>query len=748
MPVFSSPLAMMLLLSVSSCDALDSGSHQADDAAANAEAVSADAVELEARKVEAVSVEAAPRPRATARPSRTREVSLSETTARRRYIALMNAGLPCPQVNRWNERQLFRLTADATAAWGALEGAGTPMPPTLSRFCVYTWGGPGSPVAKPVVPGSVRVDIDPDVVVPQAPSLTAGTALEQARTQRLLEQLGATPRTSQAPSGSPYATRSTGLAYIAVIDTADSTAPTGLGTALSIPNLGSWNDRHQHGYTMASIIESTRCPHGQTACRSRQFFAQAFPFPPGQVVPAASAGQMGSLGSLASAVGESVARWRVLPAAEDSPLVLNMSLGWDQVHGGNLPANHASLLDATAPNNAIPAPVQAVHNALAYASCQGGLAVAAAGNTRGQSCEQTGALAPAAWESLTPLTPSECNQFFGLELKGVSTMPRLVYGAGGLDEGNAPIANSRLGSMPVRALYSHQASVEVGSSHTQAWTGTSVASAGLAALAAQVWTHRPTKTAKQVLDQIDTRGSTIQMGTTWRQSSGAKTKRIAFNSVMSAVAGSNNPYGSTVTSGSPVSTAMMTYMNSQPQPYSPSTEVTLGSRDPGSASNCGPLQVQLLGAPGSATLPGASALTDESRPQPHVPICPNCPIINETNTGGGSSSSSTAQPAPLTLSYKLYIKLDAAYSGATVSQPVLTLDDNITNTSMVVALAPQSGSWTFQVVELDDYTLPSGQTLAAWVHAHSGVRSGRLSFSVSVPNMKPQTVTQVIDVVR
>ncbi|MEM7154588.1 MAG: S8/S53 family peptidase [Myxococcota bacterium] len=736
---------MMLLLSVSSCDSLDSTNHEAEAAAAEAEAVSVEAV-----KTEAATVEAAPRPRTRARALPSREVSLSETTARRRYVALMNAGVPCPQVNRWNERPLFRLTADATAAWGALEASGTPMPPALERFCVYTWGGAGSPAAKPVVPGSVRVDIDPDVVVPQAPSLTAGTALEQARSQRLLEQLGATPRASQAPSGSPYATRTTGLAFVAVVDTADSTVPTGVGSPLSIPGFGSWNDRHQHGLTMASIIESARCPNGQTACRSRQFFAQAFPYPPGQVVPAASAGQMGSLGSLASALGESVARWRVLPASEDSPLVINMSLGWDQTHGGNLPANHAALLDVAAPNNVIPAPVQAVHNALAYASCQGSLAIAAAGNSRGQGCEQTGALAPAAWESLNPLTPSECNQYFGLEMKGVSTLPQLVYGAGGLDEGGNVIANSRMNSIPARALYAHQASVEVGSSHTQPWTGTSVSSAGLAALAAQVWTHRPSETARQVLGRIDTRGTTMTLASTWRQSTSVKTKRIRFNSVMSSVAGSQNPYGSTVTSGNPVSTAITTYVNSQPQPYSPSAEVTLGSRDPGSASNCGPLQVELFGAPGSATLPGSSAATDESRPQPHVPICPNCPIINETNSGGSGTqgSGNTASPAPLTISYKLYMRLDTAYSGATISQPVLTLDDSATNTSMVVALAPQSGAWTYQVVELDDYTLPNGQTLAAWVHGRSGVRSGRLSFSVSVPNMKPQTVTQVIDVVR
>jgi len=81
-------------------------------------------------------------------------------------MSLMEAETPCAEVDGWDHDRLFHLTTEAAAEWSILAELGTPMPAPLERFCVYTWTGGGDPPGQPTVPGSIRIDPDPDIVVP------------------------------------------------------------------------------------------------------------------------------------------------------------------------------------------------------------------------------------------------------------------------------------------------------------------------------------------------------------------------------------------------------------------------------------------------------------------------------------------------------------------------------------------------------------------------------------------------------
>lgn len=668
--------------------------------------------------------------------------------AARRYVALMKAGLPCATIQGWSSAPLFLLTSDARQAWGAKEGQAPKldalgMPAPLRRFCVHAWSGAGAPAAAPVVPGAVRVDPDPDVVVPQA----AGGKRDTAASRTTLQALGAL--SGPALATSPY-DRSEGLPYVAIVDTADSRPP-GLP---ALPSYATAAPRHQHGLTMALLVEGIRCPRREAQCVSRQFLAQAFPYDAASVEPLPSGGQRGSLGSLASAIGEAVARWRAQPDAKSSPLVINLSLGWDLRHGGELPLAHEALLELAAPDPSVPATVQAVHHALAWAACEGALSLAAAGNARGSLCEEQGTMAPAAWEQLPAPSLDACAAL-GVAVPAGRTPAKLVYGAGGLDASDRPIANSRLGSMPTRGLHAMRAVAAAdGGTYTQPWTGTSVAAAALSAIAAQAWSHRPAQSASTLIALVDGSGAAQPLDERWQgraASTHASIRRIDAHTVLDAIDPAQNPYTVRPTGAALLSPGAGTVST---QLYAPASaqQVTLAptTHDAGA---CGSVQLETFAVPelaGSTAQGSASppVLTDETRPQPHVPICPNCPVVRKTSSG--SSSGSTTLAIGTAVEYTLYVTIDAQYASATVDRPALSFHDAASDTTLAVTLGPISLSVP-TAIELHDYALPSGSTVAAWLEAHPSVTAGRLTVQVDEDAGGPLTaraVTEVVDVVR
>jgi|GEM_PF-2532462 len=646
----------------------------------------------------------------------------ASSTAAFRYVALMAAGDPCPEVDGWTTRRLFHLTQPARDAWAAWDDAGNAMPPVLERFCVYIALDP--PLSPPHVPGAVRVDADVNVVMPQSTP-----TVEQARADRLLSMLGATA--GPTPASDPYLGDPQGLPYVAIVDTADSTLP---GVAASYPGSpSSWSTRHRHGLSMASLVDRTRCTHDQPHCLARQFRAQAFPFD-GVTEPEAvpSGGQWASLGSLASALGESVAGWRVQADGGVAPLVLNMSLGWDPEHG-TVDAGHAALLDPNNPDPSVPATVQAVHSVLAWASCQGVVSVAASGNVRGSTCDELGPVAPASWESLPVVPAGVCSNIAG-PLASTSALPRLTYGAGGMAGADVPIANARVNSLPPRLLYAHQGVLPSGTGHTSAWTGSSIASAALASMVASVRSHDRARDAVNTMHAIDTSGSSSAVDPTWLQPWVSQARRLTFEGVFLRLFGTTGPYRAPMANG--LDDAIAAEILGQPQMAPDPTEVELEESEEGS-QECGPSVLPLSVPPESEALPPTGWTSDESRPQPHVPICPTCPVLNTIRTTFGSSPK-----------FSLFIRLDSAYDPQDIKQAVLAFDDPNGKPGVRVVL-PNASTGSLQVViDLSAIKLPAGgESVEDWLVARPTVGAGRLDFVVD-QGQTAQLVSQVVDVVR
>lgn len=680
---------------------------------------------------------------AAAGPAATHVCTPPAGPVRPRYIAALENGAPCQAVGSWSASPLFG-QGPSKPLWAQLEAAGTPLPAPLARFCVYTWSGAGAPVSGPTVNQCVALDPDPDVVVPQIdPAIVLSTVQED----RALRALGAHPATPGRPPATwPYGNPE-GPAYLAIVDTADSSAP---GDA--VPAYAGAAPRHRHGLAMRALVEAVRCPFDQAACHDRQFFAQAFPYDATHATPLPSGGQRGSLGSLAAAVVEAVARWKTRPDAASSPLVINMSLGWDPTHG-DLPAAAGGLL--ANPDPGVPAPVQAVYAALAWASCEGALSMAASGNDRGASCEQSGPMAPASWEAHE--SPAAACSAFGLPA-GAGGVP-LVYAAGGLDEADRPIVNARRHSMPRRAAFAHQTSLTTsGGDHTQPWTGTSLSTAALSAIAAQVWSHGPADAAATVMTRVEQHGVALPLAVDLRgvgTSPAAPVLRIDAHAAMQAVTGATNPYAprstglpsgtrkSTLTGATEALVSSRLYaLGSPPQP------TVLTSRS--NTEVCSPDTVVVHVLPGShpQPTPPLDALSDETRPQPHVAICPNC-VVRKTTTSSSTTSSSTLTTptlAPAT-AYTAFLELDPTYTGATVDQPALTFHDTAQGSYITVQLGSFSVT-TPQQIDLDRYVLSGGQTVADWLEQHASVTTGRVSMRVDDGSSAPQIISNAIDVVR
>jgi Subtilase family len=618
--------------------------------------------------------------------------------------------------------------------------------PLLDRFCVYTWTGwPAGPAAfsQAFVDTHVRLDPDPNIVVPQA-------QLSQVRAERALQALGASLGGNSPPTG-----WSNSGVYVAIVDNTDSSTPGQPALPVVLP-------RQLHGAFMRDVVNAVRCPFGGPLCHESQFFAQAFPYDSSSVEPLTSGGELGSLGSLAAAIGESVARWKALD--DGWHLVINMSLGWDPAFQWNpefgelpgdpemgtesgatetgsepgemptssgpydLPASFDPYEMLVGSDASVPAPVQAVYAALAWAACEGALSIAAAGNNRGPRCEQHGPMAPASWE-VHPLSVGMC-EAFGL-FPTLETDGSLVYAAGGLDPDDQPIANARLGSMPPRALHAHQ--VNVAGGHPDPLTGTSLAAAALSAIAAQLWSQRPGDSATQIMMQLDASGVPLGSTVDWGDSEGAPVHRIDAHAALNA-AGVANPYlprsswalpgpSGSLAAAIDLMTASKTY-TSVPPPAPPVHAPTQDTR-------CAPGWVTIHGNVALPILPDPHF--DELRPQPTVPICPNCAIRRSTVAGVNTP------PTP----NMLYLEIN----------PLFITGANPTTIEPTLIFRDPNGYHEFQLGPITSYQseievdLDLDPVLGGWLNQNLlGVTTALLSVNVG-PGSPTSWHIGVIDVV-
>ncbi len=552
---------------------------------------------------------------------------VNEWTVAGRYVAIFEkmADVECPKATEpssWLVESLF----NSDEAQKLMNGKKLPAP--LERFCRYTWLGEAPPTAVPVPEweGNYRIDPDRDVLMPQTTYLGGDPATR--------DELAAAFRKHSGTLGSGAATQvykqTAAAARVAVIDSV------GFADAgLEYASASSW---YWHGLAMAELVHTVRCPNDEENCGDPQFHAQAFPYvgtsPQAQ---AGGGGPLGSIGSLAYALGEAVIRWKELPPLDPplmkAPLILNLSVAWDPAYGDadltdpGQEAQHTVLLEPPL-NTEVPANVQAVHAVLVYAACLDALTIAASGNNTGAPCEQTGAMAPALWERYPTPDVDRCEALFGQlpdrrpgDMGVAAATSSLVYAAGGVTAYGQPIPVARPDSTPPRVVLAFQAVVGAGARQTDAWTGTSVAAAALSGLAASIWTHHPVLTPSQVIGLITRSGDLTDLPVATSATGEAKliTGYDAFAKLCderSDNAVCTNPY---VEADPPEQTS--------PE-IGASNMMSADLQCTATATSCGDAAVTMHGCTDTAaTLPAfVPAPSPWLRPQPDIPYCPYCPI--------------------------------------------------------------------------------------------------------------------------
>lgn len=393
------------------------------------------------------------------------------------FVALLPAASAledCPAApSGWNGEPLFAGSADRPSVRDAMRRAGLP------RFCLYRpdTGGGGFPSGAPPfgLEGQVeRLDRDCAALELAGDDLWA-TAWPRAE-EHFLAQAGQLPL---AAAGVPV--------RLVVVDT----QPTGAQVP-TVPGVSA------HGFSLAHMAHRLVCGElSAAACAVQVETYLALPIlrfeatesgwvpiygEPGQ------GGRYGRLSDLAQAIFELAAGADGNALGPRQRLVLNLSLGWR----GELFGGGEGELEA------MPAGVQAVRRALAFARDRGVLVVAAAGNRVGDGgVADCGAVYPAAWEAEAP-----------------KDLKPLVFAAGGVGSDGRLLANARRCGLPKRFAYADHAVVTIATESglaapTAALTGSSVASLVVATAAAATWARFPHLAPNEVMSWVDQGGDRL-----------------------------------------------------------------------------------------------------------------------------------------------------------------------------------------------------------------------------------------------
>lgn len=555
----------------------------------------------------------------------------------RHFIAVLANGVTdCPAIVGWTTTKLFPKMSKVSV---------------LKDFCRYNANGKDGVAALPPTAGLASSSPDFDVLVPQSDlPLASNPSVRAALATAYRKEIGIVP---SGVKQSVYMNNQT-LPRVAVIDTVPANYDLTTAYAAATP-------RAQHGLAMAEIIGDVRCPNGESNCRTRTFFVDAYRTKPIDPAVFPSSDTLGSMSTLAQAILDAV---DTNDANETkAPLILNLSLGWDPHRYGTISRQpgdtHVTMLrNATSTSSTT---VRAIHAAMAYAVCRGALPIAAAGNNTGGACEEQGPLAPAAWEQIKAPTQQECKELFGINDAPVAASGRLVYAAGGVESGKMiPIA--RKGSRPRRLVAAFQAVAGMDWRTTDPWTGTSVAAAGLSGLAAMVWSHQPGFNAHEVMAALDASGRELLLPVELNpkdppQKARVLTGHAAFAATCSGRTCAKNPYKSPISPNNngvqpfpskgqlPITAQRITEVDAI-EAITTAGEDALKQLGKQQLTSCGlprlhyyPRTVSKQGpvdklppntAPASPPPPVGGVSQPWTRPQPETMICPYCPVKGGT----------------------------------------------------------------------------------------------------------------------
>lgn len=387
--------------------------------------------------------------------------------------------------------------ADGTEALSALGVSAADLPSTLRRFCLYRAEIPNAPLEEPNMPASV----DCPAALPQGNELTAD--LQDPLMDVLRLHAGAY---DLVPGQAPV--------EVAIVDT-HSDRSSGAPSAA-------------HADSVTHVIDAIACPD-PAGCTVERTHALALPLRADGSLADPEDGVYGTRAHLALGVMEAVTAWKQRAEESDlhSPLVLNLSLGWTATtgpycaQGEDAPwcENHVDelvqRLDTPPWSPSIPTlwAVEALHAALVYASCNGALLVAAAGNARDDSCNAE-LVAPAVWGKYHAPTLEECMEL-GFEPPEpiAERLPSsldeawpLVTAVAAVRPDDEPIAATRPGSLtPLVAAGWH-----VTADPTQTpLTGTSMSAAVVSGIAALAWSQAPALRPSELLELMHASGAPL-----------------------------------------------------------------------------------------------------------------------------------------------------------------------------------------------------------------------------------------------
>ncbi len=401
---------------------------------------------------------------------------------------------------------------------------GDKLPPSMKNLCSFEWAGNTAPT-----PADRERLTATGVTVPDVPLVVA-----------LANRSAEWPR--QARERRQATLVMSGLIQEAVPPTRVSLPPLKAGALpvmIGIPDSSptSTSDdiiagQNPHGYNVAWAAKFLSCTdENATQCLSavRTELALAYTSPPDGVMtqPDPKGGTYGTRSALAAAIRALANRYvQEKNAGKVSNLVINISVGWEPL-ADCVPAKDVKGQKDTADGCPVgmtygfnPAN-KSVLDALDYASCNGALIIAAAGNDPGLSWTPTGPMLPAAWEGLAAPGSAYCACAFspqggsceGVDRASGSEAP-LLHAVGGVTAADVPILVSRPNSTPrlvapASLILGFPGREVVAADPHYALTGTSMAAAITSAAAASAWAQAPNLRAEDIARNVWATGAPL-----------------------------------------------------------------------------------------------------------------------------------------------------------------------------------------------------------------------------------------------
>jgi hypothetical protein len=410
-------------------------------------------------------------------------------------------------------------------------------------------------------------------------------------------------------------------------------------------------------------------------------------------------GYFGTRGELGDAIADALTDWEGGRMAADR-LILNLSLGWE----ANLPPETRSGIAN-----------DAIATLLERASCEGALAIAAAGNQAGPG-SVSGSFFPAFWESRSAPDVAACQVLWPtLAVDPSANKQRpLVYAVAAVDDQDRPLLTTRVGGAPRLVATGIAAVTSDGRwpGNTLVLSGSSIAAAVVSGVAAAVWETDGALTGPAVMDLI-------------------------YGSAVDLPVGGINP--ATVVCLNPPCDRQrrvslcgaLTQVNARRGMPAPCATVPVGAGAP-PAIPVAPASVNVVPTVCAGCASGATPPPEKPWvwPQPNGAACPSCLFIDPT-TCGSSGSSITGQSG-----FGVKGQIDPAFvdsiNGAVTKFNARTSGAPAQVTSVAARLVQDSLTTDFSLATAVSPMTTALSPMILWLPQMSGTSRATISFSIGL----------------